>query len=244
MREPDAAFADPRQAVLYDFFDGDERSRVDLDAYVAVAAQVDAHRVIDVGCGTGSLAVRLAAAGFAVVGVDPALASLNIARAKPTGDEVLWIHGDATDLIELDLAADLAAMTGNVAQVFVDDKDWSATLAALHACLRAGGWLVFETRRPEVRDWENWDIAPTPVTLPDGRSGVVTRTVTEVRLPLVTFEGTVTIGEEVLRSTSTLRFREREEIERDLFDHGFTVVEVRDAPDRPGKENVFLAQGS
>ncbi len=242
MREPDAAFADPRQAVLYDFFDGDERKRADLDAYLALAGELGAHRVIDVGCGTGSFAVRLAAAGFSVVGVDPALASLNVARTKPNGDQVMWVHGDATDLIGLDLAAELATMTGNVAQVFVDDEDWFATLAAVHASLRAGGWFVFETRRPEVRDWENWDIAPTSVTLPGDRTGVVSRTVTDVRLPLVTFEGTVTIGEEVLHSTSTLRFRERDEIERDLRDHGFTVVDVRDAPDRPGKEYVFLTQ--
>ena len=45
-------------------------------------------------------------------------------------------------------------MTGNVAQVFVSDEDWSSTLDAVHGCLRPGGWFVFETRRPEARDWE------------------------------------------------------------------------------------------
>lgn len=121
-------------------------------------------------------------------------------------------------------------------------RDWLSTLDAVRGCLRPGGWFVFETRRPEARDWENWDVAPTPVPLPDGREAVVTRTVTEVALPLVTFEGSITIGREVLRSTSTLRFRERHELERDLGDHGFSVVEVREAPDRPGKELVFLTQ--
>ena len=45
-----------------------------------------------------------------------------------------------------------------------------------------------------------------------------------------------------MRSTSTLRFRERNELERDLSRYGFNVVDVRDAPDRPGKEMVFLTQ--
>ena len=45
-----------------------------------------------------------------------------------------------------------------------------------------------------------------------------------------------------MRSTSTLRFRERNELERDLSRHGFNVLDVRDAPDRPGKEMVFLTQ--
>lgn len=239
MREPDAGFADPRQAVLYDFFNGD---RSDLDAYVAIAYEVGAHRVVDIGCGTGSLAVRLAERGFSVTGVDPAQASLDIARAKPYGELVTWIHGDATSLVGLETAADLAVMTGNVAQVFVSDEDWDATLRAARTCLRPGGRLVFETRRSEVRDWENWNRAPSPVAMPDGRTAVVSCTVTDVALPLVTFEGSTAIGEEIMRSTSTLRFRERDEIERDLGRHGFDVLDVRDAPDRPGKEMVFLAQ--
>ncbi len=239
MREPDAAFADPRQAVLYDVFDDD---RSDLEVYVAIAREVGARRVVDIGCGTGSLAVLLAGEGLSVVGVDPAGASLDVARAKAYADRVTWIHGDATALAGLLDDADLAVMTGNVAQVFVNDEDWSSTLAAVRAALRPGGWFVFETRRPEVRAWEDWDVAPTTVDLPDGRTAVVSRTVTEVDLPLVTFVGSTTIGEETLTSTSTLRFRDRAEIERDLLAHGFTVSDVRDAPDRPGREHVFFAR--
>ena len=61
-------------------------------------------------------------------------------------------------------------------------------------------------------------------------------------LPLVTFESETTIDGEVVRSASTLRFRERHEIERDLDEHGFEIVDVRDAPDRPGKELFVRAR--
>src|SRR5699024_4660420 len=91
---PDAIYAEPRLAACYDAFDG---PRDDLDHYQQILAELGARSVIDVGCGTGSLATRLAADGIAVTGVDPARASLDIARAKPHGDAVRWVHGTAAE---------------------------------------------------------------------------------------------------------------------------------------------------
>jgi hypothetical protein len=45
----------------------------------------------------------------------------------------------------------------------------------------------------------------------------------------------------VLTSDPTLRFRTRKAVERSLSTSGFVVDEVRDAPDRPGRELVFIA---
>ena len=46
-------------------------------------------------------------------------------------------------------------MTANVAQVVLADDQWWATLAALEGALRPGGRLVFETRDPAARAWED-----------------------------------------------------------------------------------------
>ncbi len=238
VRAPDAAFADPRLAVLYDVLDSD---RTDLDVYEDVVAELRAASVVDIGCGTGTLAVRLAAKGLSVLGVDPAEASLDVARAKPYADQVTWVHGDATAAAALQPAADLALMTGNVAQVFVSDDGWSLTLEAVRRCLRPGGWFVLESRRPAVRDWETWDVPLTTISIGDGAHVTVAQQVTRVALPLVTFESTTRVGGETLRSASTLRFRDCNEIAGDLRQHGFDVIDVREAPDRPGKEYVFLA---
>jgi hypothetical protein len=43
-------------------------------------------------------------------------------------------------------------------------------------------------------------------------------------------------------TSSTLRFRSLDEIDASLAACGFVVVDVRDAPDRPGKEHVVLAE--
>jgi SAM-dependent methyltransferase len=235
VRTPDAAFADRRLAPLYDAFDDD---RSDLDVYVSIAAELGAQHVLDVGCGTGSFAVLLAAAGFDVVGVDPAAASLEVARGKPDAERVRWLEGNATTLSPL--AVDLATMTGNVAQAIVDPGDWHATLQGIHAALRPGGTLVFETREPSRRGWEEWTRDQTHRVV----AGVERWTeLTEVALPLVSFRTTfVLAGGDVVTSDSTLCFRERDEVEADLAGHAYELLEVRDAPDRPGRELVFLAR--
>ena len=239
---PDAIFADPTLARLYDPLDPD---RSDLDPYLALARELGAGAVLDVGCGTGTFACLLAAEGYDVVGVDPAGASLDVARGKPGAGRVRWLHGDATTLPPLRAA--LATMTGNVAQVFVTDDAWSGTLRGIHAALAPGGHLVFETRDPSRRSWERWTREHTYRRRDLPGFGVV-ETWTElvdVSLPLVTFHGTFVLPDgRVLHSESTLRFRGHDELTASLEDAGYVVEQVRDAPDRPGLEWVFVARAA
>jgi hypothetical protein len=48
-------------------------------------------------------------------------------------------------------------------------------------------------------------------------------------------------GDERLESISTLCFRTRDEIADSLDLAGFRIDEIREAPDRPGREFVFFA---
>ncbi|NEB03875.1 class I SAM-dependent methyltransferase [Streptomyces sp. SID13726] len=237
----DEGFTHPRLAAIYDRLDPD---RGDLDAYVRMVEEFGARRVLDVGCGTGVFALVLASRGVEVVGVEPALASLDVARGKPGGERVRWVHGDATQLPPM--VVDLVTMTANVAQQIVGEQAWRGTLRGAFSALRPGGRLVFETRDPARRGWEEWNReASYGVTEIPGVGAVTTWVeVTCVEWQLVTFQWTYEFAADgrVLTSDSTLRFRERAEVEADLVAQGFVVEDVRDAPDRPGREFVFVAR--
>src|SRR5581483_2282259 len=183
----DELFEHPRLAAIYDEFDLD---RSDLDAYDSMVDEFGARSVLDIGCGTGTFACRLAARDIEVIGLDPAEASLTVARTKPWSERVNWIHGNALKLPAL--TVELATMTGNVAQVFLTDQEWKETLLAVREALRAGGRLVFETRSPAARAWLEWNREATYQRLDLPNAGTVERWVdlTSVKNAFVSFRFT------------------------------------------------------
>ncbi len=237
---PDDIFAVPRLARVYDELDG---PRDDLVHYHAIVDELGARSVLDIGCGTGTFSCELARRSLTVTALDPAAASLAVARGKVGAELVQWIHAEATAIPEL--RVDVATMTGNVAQVFVDDDEWAQVLGSVRGALRPGGCFVFETREPAAKAWLRWTKEATLSvhdTLIEGRVQSWTE-LTDVTLPLVSFRHHYLFERDgaLLSSDSTLRFRSRAEIEGSLADGGFEVVDVRGAPDRPGLENVFIA---
>ncbi|WP_250444453.1 class I SAM-dependent methyltransferase [Actinotalea sp. C106] len=238
---PDPIFAEPRLAAVYDPLDPD---RSDLDAYETIVAdELGARSVLDVGCGTGTFALRLASRGLDVTGLDPAAASVQVARSKAGADDVRWIVGTVDDLPSLQV--DAATMTANVAQVFLEDHEWHATLDAIRRALRPGGTLVFEARRPEARAWEGWTKQATHQVVEVPGHGLVEDwvEVTQVDGELVTFESPTIFHADGARfeSTSTLRFRSRPASEESLRHCGLDVLDVRDHAYAPGRAWLYLA---
>jgi len=237
----DAHFEVPRLVELYDPLDPD---RSDLEAHAALAAELGARTVLDIGCGTGTFACLLAGRGLEVIAADPAAASLEVARRKPGAGRVRWVHTDATALPPLQV--DLATMTGNVAQVFVTGEEWAAVLRAVHEALRPGARLAFESRDPEQKAWLGWNRGRTyrRAVIPDAGAVQTWMDLTKVEGNLVSFRTTFVFDRDgaMLTSDSTLRFRGRAELVDSLTEAGLVVDEVRDAPDRPGLELVFIAR--
>lgn len=235
----DENYNDPRLAAIYDALDPD---RSDLEPYLALAHELGAGSVLDIGCGTGVFALMLADAGLDVVGLEPAAASVAVARAKPGAERVRWVDGDARSMPPL--RVDLATMTANVAQAIVSDDDWRAALAGAHDALRPGGYLVFETRVTSRRAWLDWDGLRSTTDVAGVGEVTELMEITEVALPLVRFRCTYVFAVDDLEieCDATLRYRGIAEVRGDLIRHGFRLLEIRDAPDRPGREWVFVAQ--
>lgn len=237
----DAIFEHSALVAVYDAF---EEPRDDLDLYVEIADEFNAAAVIDLGCGTGVLARKLAQRGLRVVGIDPAAKSLGWAQESADAQslDIEWRQGTST-LIGSE-EADLITMTANVAQVFLSVDDLAEVFNDCARGLRHGGRLVFESRVPAARAWEAWSQRPPRTLNVEGIGDVtVTTTVGQVEPPFVAFTHLYRFHEtnETIGSRSRLRFHTEPEITSALKAAGFTVDDVRDAPDRPGREWVFIA---
>jgi len=213
---------------LADVYDAECRWDLDDDFFLALVNRRPRSRVLDLGCGTGRLTVAIAAAGHAVTGVDPDGDALDCARQKPGGELVRWIEGTVVSVDDV-AAFDVALMTSHVAQVFITDEDWAATLDALRRSLVPGGVLAFDTRDPRARGWEQWtrEASYAEVELPDGSRVATWVDVEAVDGDVVTFHwANVFADGTVIEGSDSLRFRSEDVVRSTLAAARFRVDEL------------------
>ncbi|MBC3993912.1 class I SAM-dependent methyltransferase [Streptomyces sp. AC563] len=100
-------------------------------------------RVLDAGCGTGRVMIRLAELGYDCVGVDLDASMLAVARRQ--APELPWFQADLASLdpAELGVVAgfDLVVAAGNIFPLLASDTE-ATVVSRLAATLRPGGFLV------------------------------------------------------------------------------------------------------
>lgn len=147
------------------FYDAENPWDTDKDYCFALAE--NAGSVLDLGCGTGELATRLAGTRR-VTGVEPAAAMLDHARRRQGADQVRWVEADART-VRLNETFDLIVMTGHAFQCLLTQDDQQALCATIAAHLAPGGTFIFDSRNPAVEEWRQWtpDQSRWMLTVPD-----------------------------------------------------------------------------
>ncbi len=137
------------------FYDQDYR-HYDEDLPLLVdLAQECGDPVLELGCGTGRVAIALAAAGHQVTGVDLSPALLDVARRKladsPFAGQVQLIRDDLRHctLERQDFA--FACCVSNTLMHFTTPEEQMAVLRNAHRHLRSGGRLFLALFNPDVR---------------------------------------------------------------------------------------------
>lgn len=112
-----------------------------------------AARVLDAGCGTGTLAMMLAGAGHRVSGIDLSAAMLDVARAKDPEHRVEWREADVT---AFDLGSerfDVITCVGDTLNHLARIEEWASAFQSFQRHLRSGGSLFFDVMTRKGLEW-------------------------------------------------------------------------------------------
>jgi SAM-dependent methyltransferase len=144
-----AGFAD-----LYDFSYGPFKD--DLLFYQNLAAACDGP-LLELGVGTGRVAIPLASAGFRVVGIDSSKSMLarareNASEARLPAGRLTLIEGDMADFV-LKERFGFSFIAANTFQHLLTTEAQRACLAAVSRHLLPGGLFALAVRSPASVDW-------------------------------------------------------------------------------------------
>lgn len=156
-------FTDPAN---YDLEQG-PLSQARIEFWRRMAAQFGGP-VLDLCCGTGLVAIPVAAMGLSVTGVDLAAPMLAHAQAKAERADVdtHWIEADARTLV-LPRRFGFVILTGNAFQAFLTTDDQRALLATARRHLAPEGVFGFETRNPAGHDLRDEPEGPPEIDYVD-----------------------------------------------------------------------------
>lgn len=107
--------------------------------------QLSPDSIVDLGCGTGEIALRLADEGYAVTGVDMAQDMLTIAEQKSQlhSQRISWVHQDIRTLTGMK-QMDLAVSYCDVMNYITEEDEINQTFKGIYDCLRHDGLFIFD----------------------------------------------------------------------------------------------------
>jgi 2-polyprenyl-3-methyl-5-hydroxy-6-metoxy-1,4-benzoquinol methylase len=162
-----------RDPETYDIADGDYDADVPLTEQLAKSL---GGPILDLACGTGTMAIRMAQQGYQVTGVDiiPEMIDWSAKKAAAQSVSIEWLLADARTF-HLDKQFSFIYMLGNAFQHFLTRDDQEALLARVCEHLQPEGCFLFCTRNPSPRNISEVRYSdPQEYMMPDGRRLVAT----------------------------------------------------------------------
>jgi len=117
----------------------------DAATFFLSLAESCGRRMLDLGCGTGRLAIPLARRGKEVTGIDRSRAMLAYAKDKAGHLAIRWVEGDFRNF-DLGREFDLIIACGHAFQALLTEADQRTFLRCARRHLADGGRLAFDTR--------------------------------------------------------------------------------------------------
>lgn len=125
----------------------------EIDFYQELASEVKrtGEALLEIACGTGRIAIRLAQGGANVVGLDLSPKMIEVAREKSAGlPNVRWVQGDMRSF-ELGEAFGLVVIPGHAFQNLNTPPDQVACLQCIKQHLKPDGYLVVHLDHQDFR---------------------------------------------------------------------------------------------
>jgi len=140
-----------RVAASYDDQESEMFSAASVDAAASVLAELaDGGRALELGIGTGRIALPLARRGVPVHGIDMSRAMVARLRAKPGGDAIAVTIGDFATT-RVDGTFSLAYLVFNTIMNLTTQAAQVACFRNAAAHLEPGGCFVIEVHIPQLR---------------------------------------------------------------------------------------------
>ncbi len=150
-------------ALVYDEFGLDEFS-LRMIPYIKGLLGIKIFKrinILDLACGTGSLALELANEGASVVGVDSSEDMLNLARKKLRSSrrKIKLIRADLRTF-EIDGSFDLVLCLFDTINHFIHIGDVQDIFSRVSTSLKPGGRFIFDlnTHYGFKKNWHNWTV--------------------------------------------------------------------------------------
>ena len=146
-------------ARFYDWENAQTVQRRDVAFWRRLAAAADG-RVLELGCGTGRIAVPIAKDGITLTGVDRSAPMLDRARRRAArarlGQRLALVRADIRHLPFRDRRFGLVMAPYGILQSLVRERDLMAVLASVHRVLARGGRFGIDLV-PDLPKWAEYE---------------------------------------------------------------------------------------